>query len=478
MKNNLFQLWRLGNRVLVLGFLALLLTSVVRAQESSTATSNGATNSVVADVSPNAGATSNDVSPDAGATPDDVEASSDVAASNDVDASTGAATTTDETSPTNTQSSTESDAGNSAATVGDATAATTDNATTQNDVAPPARPEIGTTGAGAVSGHTATTGEHATGGHASGDASEKAGTFDPHAGTWVNGLTRMFTGEDTPKIEGHHGEHHVVNIKSIRYDYLVLALLVMLGLGSLATIGARKAHIRPSGKASSLPNMVEAAADGFRDYLVGIMGRDMAMKYAPLIASFFFSILFMNWLGLVPGMLAPTSNPNVPIALALVAFIAVHVIAIKEAGVKSWFMHFVGEPIWLAPLNFPLHMIGELIKPLSLAMRLLCNVFGEEMVIATLTGLAITVLPDWLPIPFQLPMLFLGTFFGALQALVFSTLLAIYIAILSTHHDDHDEHNIHGHVEHTQVGGRETIVGHPSEMSLAMTAHPTESPVA
>lgn len=333
--------------------------------------------------------------------------------------------------------------------------------TTAQDAAPPVRPEIGTSGAGAVDGHTTTSA------HESGDPSEKVGTFDPHAGTWVNWLARMFTGESEPKMVEHHGEHHVENIKSIRYDYLVLALLVMLGLGCVATIGARKAKIRPTGKANSLPNLVEAAADGFRDYLIGIMGRHLAMKYAPLIASFFFTILFMNWIGLVPGLLSPTSDPNVPIALALVAFVCVHVIAIREAGVKSWFMHFVGEPIWLAPLNFPLHMIGELIKPLSLAMRLLCNVFGEEMVIATLTGLAIAVLPKWLPIPFQLPMLFLGTFFGALQALVFSTLLAIYIAILSTHHDAHDEHNNHGTVEHTQVGGHEAIVGHPSEMSLA-----------
>ena len=466
MKSNFLNFRRISNRVLVLGLFALPLTNAVRAQDSTNAAPNATTSSATTsaattnDVSPGTGAMTNDVSPNAGATPGDV------AASSDVDASTGAATTSNETSSNEALSSdAQSSTGNSAgdnASVAATTDATTDNATTQNDVAPPVRPEIGTTGAGLTTGHTATAGEHE-----SSDPSEKAGTFDPHAGTWLNPLTRFFTGESAPKMGEHNGEHHIENIKSIRYDYLLLALLVMIGLGSLASIGARKARIRPTGKPHSLANLVEAAADGFRDYLVGIMGRELAMKYAPLVASFFFAILFMNWIGLVPGLLSPTSNPNVPIALALVAFFSVHIIAIREAGVKSWFMHFVGEPIWLAPLNFPLHMIGELIKPLSLAMRLLCNVFGEEMVIATLTGLAITVLPIWLPIPFQLPMLFLGTFFGALQALVFSTLLAIYIAILSTHHDDHDAHNNHGHVEHTQVNGHEVIVGHPSETSLA-----------
>jgi hypothetical protein len=77
------------------------------------------------------------------------------------------------------------------------------------------------------------------------------------------------------------------------------------------------------------------------------------------------------------------------------------------------------------------------------------------------------MLPVWLPIPFQLPMLFLGTFFGFLQALVFSTLLSIYLSIFATHHDDHDAHNEHGHVEHIHEGGHQRIVAHPSEVTLA-----------
>jgi F-type H+-transporting ATPase subunit a len=200
------------------------------------------------------------------------------------------------------------------------------------------------------------------------------------------------------------------------------------------------------------------------------MGEGLALKYTPLIATFFFTILFCNWMGLVPGMMAPTSNPNVPVALAIVAFFSVHIIAIKEAGFKSWFMHFVGEPIWLAPLMFPLHIMGELIKPVSLSLRLLCNVFGEELVVAQIGLMAIGVaaalhLPSIIPL--QLPFMLLGVFFGFLQALVFSTLLAIYISILGNHHDDHDEHNVHGHVEHVNARGHHEVI-----------AHPTESPVA
>ena len=172
----------------------------------------------------------------------------------------------------------------------------------------------------------------------------------------------------------------------------------------------------------------------------------------------------MNWLGLIPGMLSPSTQPAIPIAMAIVGFVAVHVLAIKEAGFKTWIMHFVGEPIWLAGLNFPLHIIGELIKPVSLSLRLLCNVFGEEAVVATLAALAVTFLPIWLPIPFQFPMLVLGTFFGFLQALVFATLLAIYLSIFMTHNDDHG-HGTDGHAgTHTEHAvdneGHREIVGH------------------
>jgi F-type H+-transporting ATPase subunit a len=133
-------------------------------------------------------------------------------------------------------------------------------------------------------------------------------------------------------------------------------------------------------------------------------------------------------------------------------------------------MHFVGEPVWMAPLMFPLHIIGELVKPVSLALRLLGNVFGEEVVVAKLIGLALLAgaafgLPTFFPL--QLPIMFLGLLFGFLQAVVFATLLAIYISILSTHHDAHDEHNAHGHVEHANAGGRHQTVAHATESPLA-----------
>ena len=305
------------------------------------------------------------------------------------------------------------------------------------------------------------------------DGEHMAGTFDAHAGTWVNAIARAvmpgWTGGESPQIDQKEykktGEKHFKNPNSIKYDFIVVGFLIMGALALTGTIAARKVRIRPEGKGHSLPNLFEAALEGFQNYIVGVMGRDLARKYTPLIASFFFCILFFNWMGLVPGMIAPTANPNTTIALAIVAFIATHFIAMREVGFKAWAMHFVGVPVWLCWLNIPLHIMGELVKPVALAIRLLCNVFGEEMVIYKLATMAVAAMATlYLPIPFQFPIMVLGVLFGFLQALVFSTLLAIYISSMSTHHD---AHNVHGHVEHVKVGDHREVIAHPTQVTLA-----------
>jgi len=98
----------------------------------------------------------------------------------------------------------------------------------------------------------------------------------------------------------------------------------------------------------------------------------------------------------------------------------------------------VGEPIWLAPLNIPIHIIGELARPLSLSIRLFGNIFGEDMVIAKLIAMAALALPWWLPIPFQFPMLLFALFTGFVQALVFLILASSYIGGAIEKHEQHE----------------------------------------
>ncbi|RYG69758.1 F0F1 ATP synthase subunit A, partial [bacterium] len=219
-------------------------------------------------------------------------------------------------------------------------------------------------GHGADAGHEAgtelTEGDHADGaghgaegGHEGGH--ESAGprpVFEPEHATWFNVIARnIFAtpeekehmaqaekdyaalqakaagGAKLSKEETDHlkaGVHYVT-----KYDWLLYTPLLWLLLAIAMVSAAKKAKLRPSGKAASLANTVEAAVDGFQNYLIGVMGEGLARKYAALIASFFFTILVSNWLGLIPGMMAASAQPAVPIGISLVAFLAVHVIAIK-----------------------------------------------------------------------------------------------------------------------------------------------------
>ena len=115
----------------------------------------------------------------------------------------------------------------------------------------------------------------------------------------------------------------------------------------------------------------------------------------------------MNILGLMPGMFSSTSKLNTTLALAICVFGFVQFEGIRAQGLWGYIFHFMGSPKstveWcLVPLNLPLHIIGELAKPISLALRLFGNISGEDMLLAIFVGLGILITsalhpPAWLP---------------------------------------------------------------------------------
>jgi F-type H+-transporting ATPase subunit a len=101
----------------------------------------------------------------------------------------------------------------------------------------------------------------------------------------------------------------------------------------------------------------------------------------------------------------------------------------------------------LVPLMLPIHLMGELAKPISLACRLFGNIFGEDMLLVAFASLGITVLSfTHLPIglPLQLPFLFLAILTSTLQALVFTVLSTIYLLLMLPH----DDHGHEGQAQH------------------------------
>ncbi|MEN6402778.1 MAG: F0F1 ATP synthase subunit A [Armatimonadia bacterium] len=176
----------------------------------------------------------------------------------------------------------------------------------------------------------------------------------------------------------------------------------------------------------------------FRNFAVGVMG-PIGEKYLAFLATCFIFIFCMNVLGIIPGFLSPTASINMTAALALTVFVYVQYSGFRAHGF-GYLKHFVGEPTWMAPLNIPIHVIGELAKPLSLSIRLFGNIFGEDTVVAELIKLGAKIQQAiFIPIPIHLFMVAFAIFGGFIQALIFTMLTAVYISLALGGHEDHHE---------------------------------------
>ncbi len=217
--------------------------------------------------------------------------------------------------------------------------------------------------------------------------------------------------------------------------YVLNGWLIMLILVLLAWLGTRRRARVPRG----LQNAWEMYVVFVRDFCVEQIGPG-AEKYAPLLGTLFIYILFMNLFGLIPGFITPTMSINVTAALALSVFLFVQYSGFARQGV-GYLMNFVGEPWWLFPINIPVHVIGELAKPLSLAVRLFGNMFGEETAIFRMAALGAMILPfTYIPIPVQIINVALHLIIGPIQAFVFFILSAAYIEMaIQVHEGEHED---------------------------------------
>ena len=237
------------------------------------------------------------------------------------------------------------------------------------------------------------------------------------------------------------------------YEAIVFSLLIALLLSLVAFAASRNPQLIPG----PLQNLVEWLVETLYNFVVDILGPKHGPRYVPFLGTLFVYILAMNLFGLIPFMDSPTSSLNVTVALALVVFVYSQFIGLRELGVIGYFDHLMGNPRtfigWvLVPLMLPIHVMGELAKPISLSCRLFGNIFGEDMLLVAFATLGVTTLSfAHLPfgIPWQLPFLFLALLTSTLQALVFTVLSTIYFLLMLPHDDHaHEGEAQHAHASH------------------------------
>lgn len=203
----------------------------------------------------------------------------------------------------------------------------------------------------------------------------------------------------------------------------VMATILLLAGSARSAIMTSKDHgIVPDGTLTPR-NFFEMIAGFIRDLAESIIGHH-SESYVPLMSSFFLFILFCNAMGLLPGFAPPTSNFNITLALGVVSFLAFNYWGFKAQG-AAYLKHFMGPIWWLAILMVPLEVIGALVRPFSLGLRLFGNLFGDHLVLEIFTDLTKVAIP----VVFYM----LGTLVTVIQAFVFTLLSIIYVALAVSH---------------------------------------------
>ena len=220
---------------------------------------------------------------------------------------------------------------------------------------------------------------------------------------------------------------------SILTTWLVTAILI-----GFAYIATKKVSLVPSG----IQNIAEIMVDSFNDLISTIAG-DKTKVFLPIVASFFFFILFGKYLGLLPGissigfyeyhqgekvfiplLRSINSDLNTTVALAIVSLFATHYLSIKYLGLNGYIGKFLSlNPIFL--FVGILEIIGEATKILSLSFRLFGNIFAGEVLLTTTSTKLFAYI---VPIPFY----FLEILVGFVQALIFAMLTLVFMVILTS----------------------------------------------
>ena len=185
-----------------------------------------------------------------------------------------------------------------------------------------------------------------------------------------------------------------------------------------------------------------------------------------LAVALFFFILIANWLEMIPSqinshhreiLIAPTSDTNLTYAMAVMVILGVWTYGIREKGLKGYLAHFTQPYKWMLPLN----ILEELIKPVTLALRLFGNIFAGGIMLGLIAGLVAWKIG---PAPVGGILAFLANVvwklfdmvIGVIQAFIFALLTVLYFGMAGGAHghtegtdDEAELEELPGHVEVT-----------------------------
>ena len=220
---------------------------------------------------------------------------------------------------------------------------------------------------------------------------------------------------------GDHIEWHVfgvtLNGDTITGTLIAGAIIVALGLVLRRTYSVRK----PRG----VQLFFETVTAQVEDQVEGTMGIKTAPYVVPLAMGLFLFILIANWLAIVPTghhpeyAPPPASDVNLTYALALLVIVWMHIDGIRKRGFRGYYHHLF-QPYWFM---FPINLVEEIAKPLTLSLRLFGNIFAGVIMVSLIALFPAYIL--WAP---DILWKLFDMFIGLIQAFIFALLTVIYFS--------------------------------------------------
>lgn len=199
----------------------------------------------------------------------------------------------------------------------------------------------------------------------------------------------------------------------------LVAGAIVLGLGFYL-----RAHLSVS-KPTSVQLFYETVTTQIEEQVESTMGVRTAPFVVPLAVTLFLFILFANWLAIIPTghhpeyIPPPASDVNLAYALALLVIVTMHVTGVRKRGFRGYYHHLL-TPHWVM---FPINLIEELVRPVTLALRLFGNIFSGVIMVSL-----IALFPAWLLWAPNAVWKLFDMFIGLIQAFIFALLTVLYFA--------------------------------------------------
>lgn len=233
---------------------------------------------------------------------------------------------------------------------------------------------------------------------------------------WFTALLNRFLGGIVSKMLIGAGIHPTDPAHPIP-NYIAMEILVILGVLGVAFLVRRRLSIENPAK---LQQTLELVVEFHRSLAEQIIGHG-AERHVPILTTLGVFILLCNLLGLIPTLESPTAHIQVTLGCAFSVFIYYNVEGVRHHGVLGYLRTFCGPMMWIAIIMFPVEIISNLARLLSLSVRLYANMFAGELLEHVFTSL----------IPIAVPAVLMGlhVFVSFVQTYIFVLLPSVYISM-------------------------------------------------